>query len=207
MKRQKRILVKITLAVFIIANCLFINTGMISADEELDLNPYEAEGDALLTPLKTGGSEDIEGMDTLAAENEFLALYVNSEHTNIAVLDKRTGQVWHSNPPNAADDPVAAGANKDRLKSQLYLTYYDRNGQKKTYDNFYDCIKRGQFEIFEIENGIRITYKIGNMLKSKEDIPQRLNDKRFNELFLDNTLLSDKDKTEINKRYTYLPGM
>ncbi len=206
-KKYRHLFIRIFIAAFILTNCLFLGAGITSADEELDLNPYSADGDAELTPLKTGGSTEIEGMDTLVAENSTLALYMSSTQTSIAVLDKRTGRIWYSNPSNMAEDKVAAGANKDRLKSQLYLTYYDRNGQKKTYDNYFDCIRRSQFDIFKIDNGVRITYKIGNMVKGKEDIPQRLNDERYNEIFMQNPKLSDADKTEISKRYTYLEGM
>mgnify|MGYP000873794499 FL=1 len=105
------------------------------------------------------------------------------------------------------ENKVASGAKKDRLKSKLYLTYYDRNGQKKIYDNYYDCIKNGQFEVAKIENGVRITYHVGKMAKGKEDIPQRLSDKRFKEVFLENDKLSDSDKATIQKRYTYNEGM
>ncbi len=35
-----------------------------------------------------------------AAENDSLALFVNGSTTEIAVLDKKTGALWYSNPPD-----------------------------------------------------------------------------------------------------------
>src|SRR5690554_7188785 len=34
------------------------------------------------------------------AENEFLALYLLRKTTEVAVFEKRTGELWYSNPPD-----------------------------------------------------------------------------------------------------------
>ena len=39
----------------------------------------------------------LDGFNVIA-ENEYLQLYLNSEIVEIAVLDKRSGDIWYSNP-------------------------------------------------------------------------------------------------------------
>jgi hypothetical protein len=97
----------------------------------------------------------------MVAENDYLALYINEETTEAAVKDKKTGQVWYTNPPDRADDPIAAAINKDKLASQISLSYFTPTSQQKLMNNYTDCIRYEQFEITPIDNGVRIVYRIG----------------------------------------------
>ncbi len=114
-----------------------------------------------------GGAADIQaaasvpGSMKMVAENDYLALYIDEKTTEAAVMDKKTGFVWYTNPQGRSDDPKAGGVNKDRLSSQLSLYYYTPTSQAKIMNNYTDSIKHGQFEITPIKNGIRVFYRIG----------------------------------------------
>lgn len=103
----------------------------------------------------------VEGM-VLAAENENLKLYTNLSTAEIAVYDKRSGNVTYSNPAGADDDPIANNTNKNYLKSQLIINYYNSAKALGTYDSYSMSVARGQVEAEKIENGIRFIYTFGD---------------------------------------------
>lgn len=61
----------------------------------------------------------------LAFENGALALYTNTALGDIALMEKESGMIWWSNPPGAADDPIASGMPRQQLLSQMYVKYVD----------------------------------------------------------------------------------
>lgn len=97
----------------------------------------------------------------MVAENENLALYINEETTEIAVKDKVTNVAWYSNPEFRNSDSRAASLNKDKLSSQISISYFTSTAQQKFMNNYTDSIKYGQFDIEAIENGVRVNYRIG----------------------------------------------
>lgn len=104
----------------------------------------------------------VDGM-VLVAETEFLKLYTDTETTEIAVYDKRNGEIVYSNPPDREEDQIASQRNKTALNSQLVVTYYDSTMTRATMYNYDYSVERGQFEIESLENGIRYIYLLGNM--------------------------------------------
>ena len=94
-------------------------------------------------------------------ENESLALFIDEEETDIAVLDKASGKIWYSNPQDADEDSFASAYYKRFLKSQLQVTYFNKNVQSSTMDNYNDSIMNGQFEIEYTDDGVKINYYIG----------------------------------------------
>ena len=116
----------------------------------------------------------------LVAENDCLELYIDEKSTAAAVRDKKTGRVWHTNPPDRNDDPIAAAVNKDKLNSQITVVYYTPTAQIRQMNNYTDCIKYEQFEIKPIENGVRIDYRIGREEKIYI-LPLRISKERMEE--------------------------
>lgn len=57
-----------------------------------------------------------------AFENEKLALYYNEKDANIALLDKKTGEVWWATPINA-DASAGKAAQRTKIKSSMTMTY------------------------------------------------------------------------------------
>ncbi|MDI9500007.1 MAG: DUF5696 domain-containing protein [Bacillota bacterium] len=134
----------------------------------------------------------------MVAENDYLALYINEETTEAAVKDKKTGQVWYTNPPDRADDPIAAAINKDKLASQISLSYFTPTSQQKLMNNYTDCIRYEQFEITPIDNGVRIVYRIGREEKIYI-LPQIISKERMEEMILKN--LDAKTGKQLVSRY------
>jgi len=147
------------------------------------------------------------------AENDYLALYIDEETTEVAVRDKKTSRVWYTNPPDRQDDPIAAAINKDKLNSQITVVYYTPTSQVRQMNNYTDCIKYGQFEIKPVENGVRIDYRIGREEKvyilplviskerMEEKILKNLDEKTAKSLISKYRLISlEKAKTEKQKQ-------
>lgn len=87
-----------------------------------------------------------------------LKLALNIEDATISVTDSAVGNVWSSNPPLADTDPTASGEYKTKIKSQLYITYTNKDWKEKNTNSYVGCIKDGTFTCYAIENGYRIEY-------------------------------------------------
>jgi len=165
---------------------------------------------------ESGGSQaDTTVPETMkmVAENDYLALYIDEESTEVAVRDKKTGRVWYTNPPDRKDDPIAAAINKDKLNSQITVVYYTPTAQVRQMNNYTDCIKYNQFEITPVDNGVRIDYRIGReekiyilpLIISKERMEEKilknLDEKTGKSLVSKYRLISlEKAKTEKQKQ-------
>lgn len=140
---------------------------------------------------------------TLVAENESLELYFDETETDIAVKEKATGHVWFSNPVDIENDTVSSGYYQKLLKSQIVLTYINESTQSSTMNNYTASIEEGQFEVEKLEDGIKITYMIGEG-SAFILLPEAIEKERM-EGFLDT--MSDSQKRKINRNYTlYAPA-
>ena len=83
----------------------------------------------------------------LAAENDNLKLYTNLKTTEVAIYDKRNGEITYSNPVDRKDDPLASGRNMISLNSQFMISYYDLSMTQVTMYNYDYSVEREQFEI------------------------------------------------------------
>lgn len=70
----------------------------------------------------TGKIEDLASF-ALASENENLAFYVNDITGFFAILNKKTNDIWYSNPLDWEKDQIAQASNREQLQSQLVVTY------------------------------------------------------------------------------------
>ncbi|MGN1179764.1 MAG: DUF5696 domain-containing protein [Suilimivivens sp.] len=135
-----------------------------------DLSTYEYEEGMEFTPIKEAKS-DVNGM-VLAAENDTLKLYADTETGEVAVVDKRNGEITYSNPADADEDAIATETNKNYLKSQIILDYFNASRTQGTFDSYSYCTSRGQIEIEAIENGIRFIYTMGDLTSATGIVPQ-----------------------------------
>lgn len=140
----------------------------------------------------------VDGM-VLVAETEFLKLYTDTETTEIAVYDKRNGEIVYSNPPDREEDQIASQRNKTALNSQLVVTYYDSTMTRATMYNYDYSVERGQFEIESLENGIRYIYLLGNMESPTGIVPPYIREERLEEKVL--SKLSDSDARTVRNSY------
>ena len=133
----------------------------------------------------------------LVAENESLELYFDEVETDIAVKEKSTGQVWFSNPVDIENDTVSSGYYQKLLKSQIVLTYINESTQSSRMNNYAASIEEGQFEVEKLEDGIRITYMIGEG-SAFILLPEAIEKERM-EGFLDT--MPDSQRRKINRNY------
>ncbi len=96
-------------------------------------------------------------------ENEHLKFVMDPETTQFTLTEKKTGNVWYSNPPEAAEDSIANKSSKQALQSTLMITYGTTNGVTTVFNNYGYSVENGLYEIEEVENGIKVKYSIGNI--------------------------------------------
>ena len=124
------------------------------------LTGYETEAGSDFHAMNDS-SKDVEGME-LVAENATLKLYASPDTGDIAVYDKRSGVTTYSNPVDADEDPIANNTNKNYLKSQFVINYYNAAKAMGTYDSYSMAVERGQLEAQSIDNGVRFIYNLGD---------------------------------------------
>ena len=199
MRKSKKILIAIVsliLAVIVIYFAHWMIRYFFYNEYQKDLSSYSYEEGKEFTPIKESSS-DVKGME-LAAENDTLKLYVNTETGEVAVEDKRNGQITYSNPQNADDDAVANGTNKSYLKSQLIVDYFNESRTQGTFDSYTYSTSIGQLETQSIENGIRFIYTMGDLSSATGIVPQYISEETLNNVM---AALSEEDAKQVAKKY------
>lgn len=125
----------------------------------------------------TGG---VPGMN-LVAETEALALYFHPKTTEVAVRDKQSDTVWYSNPPDRMDDGLASPFEKEVLSSQLTVTFRDRVGTLEAYPNYTWSVMNGNYTAESLDNGIRVTYTLGDVSLGIDALPKYISQERLQE--------------------------
>ncbi|MFD0713259.1 DUF5696 domain-containing protein [Paenibacillus sp. GCM10027626] len=136
-----------------------------------------------------------------AIENASLRLYMNRSTAEMAVVDKYSGKIWYSNPPEPQTDelsPHLAG----KLSSQVSLVYLTHNGQTQEYDSYNDSVKHGQFEIELAANRVSVNYRFGDPEKGVDSLPLKLSKQRFEEKLLQR-LEDQGDREQLLSRYRF----
>lgn len=118
----------------------------------------------------------------LYAENDNLKLYADTETAIVAVYDKRTGETIYSNPVDADNDKTANKANKNYLKSQFLLDYYNAGLTTSTYDSYSMSVALGNVTAAAIDGGVAFTYEVG-VDAIQYIVPYYLPEERYNELY------------------------
>lgn len=114
----------------------------------------------------------------LITENSYLQLYFDELLTDVAVRVKKTGDVWFSNPVAGEEDVLASDYYKQLMKSQLSVRYFNESVQSSEMDNYSNSILEEQFEITYLNDGLTITYTIGEMA-DKVILPRVISEIRF----------------------------
>lgn len=155
----------------------------------------------LIVLLSCGGivSADSLAGFSLAAENQYLELYLNEDKVEFAVRQKASGEIWFSNPVDRdKKETVAGGSSKQMLNSQLILTYFVSNQQRQM-DSYNDSVIHDQYEIVTIPNGFRIDYDIGRTWQDADYLPSVISEEKFNNLL--DRIENEKDRQFLRKQY------
>ena len=109
-------------------------------------------------------------------ENDNYELYVRAAYGEIALRDKRTGQILFSNPYDIASTKGSADT-KAELMSQIILQF--TTGSKTTvYNSYTEAAKREQIVVKNIKNGVRVEYTLGKT-QTRWLVPQMITAERF----------------------------
>lgn len=148
------------IAVIVAAYLLYYFIHYVNYNKYKDsLSSYDYEQGTVYAPIEEAVS-DVPGFE-LVCESECLKLYTNPANADIAVYDKRNGEITYSNPQDPDNDTVANTSNKNYLKSQFILAYYNEDVKSGTYSSYADSVSAGRFYAEGIENGIRYIYQVG----------------------------------------------
>jgi hypothetical protein len=158
------------------------------------LKTYEVEA---AKPLALAQASDVPGYE-LVSESANLRLYTNTKTAEIAVFDKRNGQITYSNPPDADNDQNATALNKSYLKSQIIIDHYSSKRTLGTYNSYDQSVSLGQFEYEGLDNGIRYTYTLGDFSSATGIVPVYISRERL-EFFT--SQMSERGANYLNSRY------
>ncbi|MFD1134404.1 DUF5696 domain-containing protein [Paenibacillus urinalis] len=175
-----------------------VNKGVPAVSTASYVQQTEEPASAKELIFLVSGDNDVPGLK-LVEETDELGLYFNQETTEFAVLNKRSGKLWRSNPADRGEDVKASSFEKEELSSQLSVTFWDRNGQVNTFSNFSQSISRNQFKAEKIEGGIRITYTMGDMSLGIDALPKLISKQRMEEKILNK--LDEKEALYVSNRY------
>lgn len=193
-----RVVACIVLLGIVTSVLMYINRGAPAIDVATYIQgenkPVQGSDLTVLSDSTSG----VPGME-LVAQNSDLGLYLQPETTIVAVMDKRQGQVWYSNPPGREEDEKASPFEKEVLSSQIGISFRDAIATLETYSNFSQSISKKQFTTESIENGIRITYTLGDMSLGIDVLPKYISKLRFEEKVL--SQLDDSSKRYVSARY------
>lgn len=135
----------------------------------------------------------------LVLETQTLALYLDQSTSDIAVYDKRSGEITFGIPEDAEDDPVAkTDAQKNYLKSHLLVTYYNANRAQGSYDSYSMAVNRDQVKYESITNGVRVIYDLGDYGDTSGTVSMYLTNEKFEEICAQ---LSEKDAQQFGRWY------
>jgi len=174
---RHRLLIAIMLVAVALAGCSGSEPAGQAEENELPAAAF-APGAALSASFTDASVSGMKGV----AETEQLQLFADDQTGAIAVRHKRSGEIWHSNPPERDSDPLATGTNKGLLSSQLKIDYYNSFGQIQSINSHSDSVAFKQVKYEPIDGGIRVTYQFGTAKKSAQDLPLMLSAERFAEV-------------------------
>ena len=172
-----------------------------TASEDEEFEREDMSIDILKVVYKT--PEDKLADMKMRIENEYYQLYVRAAYGEIAVKDKRTGQILFSNPYDIASTKGSSDT-KAELMSQIILEF--TNGSKTTtYNSYTEAALREQIVVKNIKNGVRVEYTLGKT-ETRWLVPQMITAERFEEVILtpirENTMeLQEKQRKYILDKF------
>lgn len=120
----------------------------------------------------------------LAREQGDYQLWIEEFTGEVAFVDTKTGDTLFSNPYDvSAGYNWASASTKERLLSQLAVTY-EENSVEKTMYSYKEAALRGQISFKNIKNGLRVEYTVGELMTTRL-VPRMISKTRFESMILD----------------------
>lgn len=146
-------------------------------------------------------AETLEGYESfkLALQTDSLKLYLEEKTSNVAIYDKRSGEITFAAPVAADDDALANDKNKNYLKSHIRVDYYNASRVVGTYDSYSMAVNRDQVTYEAIEGGIRVIYDLGDYTNALGIIPWYMTYETFETL---SARLSESEAKDLARYYS-----
>jgi len=131
-------------------------------------------------------------------ENPFLAFELDPVTTQFTITQKSTGKVWHSNPPEAMNDPIALPKEKNKMMSPFLIKYSTITGTDDTFDIYTSSVKNKFYEIKKVgDTAFRVNYTVGD-IQREYIIPLAFYESDLNKI---TKKLSNSDKRSMLRSY------
>lgn len=186
-KHIGKIIILLTVLLALAALVVFVFVPIYSEQEDKSENK-------VLVLSYDGDKEPIE------MENDFLHFTLDPETTQFNVTDKKSGNIWYSNPQDSANDKLAKSGsiNGDFLLSTLSIRYFQKLNETE-YNNYTYSVKNKNYNVSLQEDGsVRVDYTIGK-IERVFMIPTAITKDRY-DAFRSN--MSSKDKGKLGNFYT-----
>lgn len=167
------------------------NAQLGSLLETIDGTPGE-------TVLSYSSAEEMLNDMEKVVERGNLELYFNADNMTLGVKNRATGEIYTSNPYDAAGDSMYTGDVKKNLDSQVILTFYDSDYQKLNMWSSADCLEYGQYKAELYENGIALELSIGED-KGNLVVPTAITPEDYDKYTKD---LENRDQRKLRAMYT-----
>ena len=132
----------------------------------------------------------------LAAENEYLALYVDEATLEMKIVDKVSGNEFSTKIMNGSQGNKTT-KNNEKSDVRAYYIVNEFVGTTNSMDSYSMSVSYNNFDLSYIENGVEIAYEIGDMTISVEDLPKMIPvDKYYEKLLPYWTNKNDEDFRE-----------
>ena len=163
--------------------------------QHLSSYEYEQGTELKLKAEKLEGYQDY----SLVCETDSLKMYLNRTTSDVAILDKRSGEVTFAVPIAADEDTIANTTNKNYLKSHLIINYYNASRTEGVYDSYSMAVEKNQVSYEAIQNGVRVIYDMGDYSNSTGTVPQYMTEEKLAEICAQ---LPEEDVTSLNRYYS-----
>jgi hypothetical protein len=136
------------------------------------------------------------GMKKVTENNNYV-LYIDPNTTDVAVYDKKSDVFSHSNPSREIEGLSLNEVQQGLYSSIIEVNFSNLSGKMSRYSSFTDSVLLGQYELYSIENGVRIVYKLG-VDESKRLIPPVLSVEGYDKIL---ATLDDDQKYDFKPLY------
>lgn len=103
--------------------------------------------------------------DYYVCENDTFKLGIIPADGSVNITDKRNGKVYKTNPESGANGSIEIGSNKAVIDSQVVVHFLNslNSNQLNSWTSNEQCIEKGQYSYYKIDNGIGVNYFFGEM--------------------------------------------
>ena len=142
---------------------------------------------------------------TVIAENETRALLFNETTTEVRIVDLASGKTWDSAEMNGSQgNRTIKSLQKAALQASFIINSQTSPVTTTTMDSYSRSVDSGTFEWKLIDNGVEITYTIGDSAYIVDDLPKAIRVDKYLKI-VENSNWSTSQKKDFDSNYRAVP--